>query len=68
MRLANPALACADPFLIQARLVDIARRLPGNQFRRLHLNLVTTGRDVVFGDGVRAAPTSSGPGHGQSVD
>jgi phage terminase large subunit-like protein len=51
-RLANPALSCADPFLVQARLVDMARRLPENQFRRLHMNQWTTGRDVAFGDGV----------------
>jgi phage terminase large subunit-like protein len=46
--LANPALSCRDPFLVQARLVDMARRLPENQFRRLHLNQWTTGRDVAF--------------------
>jgi phage terminase large subunit-like protein len=51
-RCANPALSCADPFLVQARLVDMARRLPENQFRRLHLNQWTTGRDVAFADGV----------------
>jgi phage terminase large subunit-like protein len=51
-RLANPALSCPDPFLVEARLIDMARRLPENQFRRLHLNQWTTGRDVAFGDGV----------------
>ena len=54
-RLANPALSCADPFLVQDRLVDMARRLPENQFRRLHLNQWTTGRDVAFPEGVWAA-------------
>ena len=53
-RLANPALSCADPFLVQARLVDMGRRLPENQFRRLHLNQWTTGRDVAFPEGVWA--------------
>jgi phage terminase large subunit-like protein len=53
-RLANPALSCRDPFLIEARLVDMARRLPENQFRRLHLNQWTTGRDVAFPEGVWA--------------
>ena len=55
---ANPALSCADPFLVKARLVDMARRLPENQFRRLHLNQWTTGRDVAFADGVWEAATS----------
>ncbi len=50
-RIANPALACEDPFLVEDRLVDMARRLPENQFRRLHLNQWTTGRDVAFPDG-----------------
>ncbi len=50
-RLANPALACEDLFLVEERLVDMARRLPENQFRRLHLNQWTTGRDVAFPDG-----------------
>jgi phage terminase large subunit-like protein len=52
---ANPALSCAEPFLVQARLVDMARRLPENQFRRLHLNQWTTGRDVAFADDVWSA-------------
>ena len=51
-RLANPALACESPFLVEARLVDMARRLPEGQFRRLHLNQWTTGRDVAFPEGV----------------
>jgi hypothetical protein len=49
-----PSLSCADPFLVQARLVDMARRLPENQFRRLHLNQWTTGRDVAFPESVWA--------------
>ena len=32
----------------------MARRLPENQFRRLHLNQWTTGRDVAFPEGVWA--------------
>jgi phage terminase large subunit-like protein len=51
-RIANPALACEDPFLVEDRLADMARRLPENTFRRLHLNQWTTGRDVAFPDGV----------------
>jgi phage terminase large subunit-like protein len=51
-RLANPALACEDPFLVEERLADMARRLPENTFRRLHLNQWTTGRDVAFPEGV----------------
>jgi phage terminase large subunit-like protein len=53
-RRANPALACEDPFLVEAGLADMARRLPENTFRRLHLNQWTTGRDVAFPDGVWA--------------
>jgi len=51
-RIANPALACEDPFLVEERLVDMARRLPENTFRRLHLNQWTTGRDVAFPEGI----------------
>jgi Terminase large subunit, ATPase domain len=51
-RLANPALSCRDPFLVEARLVEMARRLPENQFRRLHLNQWTSARDVAFPAGV----------------
>jgi phage terminase large subunit-like protein len=47
-RLANPALSCRDPFLVEARLAEMARRLPENQFRRLHLNQWTSARDVAF--------------------
>jgi phage terminase large subunit-like protein len=53
-KLANPALACRQPFLVQDRLADMARRLPENQFRRLHLNQWTTGRDVAFPEGTWA--------------
>jgi phage terminase large subunit-like protein len=62
-RLANPALSCRDPFLVQARLVDMARRLPENQFRRLHLNQWTTGRDVAFADDVWEAASVSPARH-----
>lgn len=54
-RIANPALACEDPFLVEDRLADMARRLPENTFRRLHLNQWTTSRDVAFPEGVWAA-------------
>ena len=58
-KLANPALSCRDPFLVEARLVDMARRLPENQFRRLQLNQWTTGRDVAFPEGTWAEAASA---------
>jgi phage terminase large subunit-like protein len=51
-RIANPALSCPDPFLVETRLAEMAHRLPENQFRRLHLNQWTSSRDVAFLAGV----------------
>jgi phage terminase large subunit-like protein len=58
-RIANPALSCVDPFLVEARLREMAQRLPENQFRRLHLNQWTSSRDVAFPAGIWDAAASS---------
>lgn len=45
-KLANPALACEDPFLFQSGLEDNASRMHESEFRRWHLGQWTAAEDA----------------------
>jgi phage terminase large subunit-like protein len=51
-RVANPALACKDPFLHMTGLEDNARRMHESEFRRWHLGQWTAAEDTWIDAGI----------------